>query len=112
MGVLLGLGGVQLLQAIGGDNVGGTFSGTSLGKATSTSNVGSYSVIVTKCELDLLALKAVELLVREHAGHLTARVGTEVEENSRVALSWMPSLWAAKGLTNSSPRGSPSRSRP
>ena len=37
-------------------------------------------------KLDLLALKAVELLVREHAGHLTSAVGTEVEEDSRVAL--------------------------
>ena len=37
-------------------------------------------------KLDLLALKAVELLVREHAGHLTSAVGTEVEEDGRVAL--------------------------
>ena len=37
-------------------------------------------------KLDLLALKAVELLVREHAGHLTSTVGTEVEEDGRVAL--------------------------
>ena len=37
-------------------------------------------------ELDLLALEAVELLVREHAGHLTSAVGTEVEEDGRVAL--------------------------
>ncbi len=50
MGVLLGLGSVQLLQAIGGDNVGQDVLGERLGKATSTSNVGSYSVIVTKCE--------------------------------------------------------------
>ena len=50
MGVLLGLGGVQLLQAIGGDNVGQNVLGERLGEGDLDVNVGSYSVIVTKCE--------------------------------------------------------------
>ena len=37
VGVLLGLGSVQLLQAIGGDNVGQDVLGERLGEATSTS---------------------------------------------------------------------------
>ena len=87
MGVLLGLGGVQLLQAIGSDNVGQNVLGERLGEG----NLDVKRRIVLGHrhkvrQLDLLALKAVELLVREHAGHLTSAVGTEVEEDGRVAL--------------------------
>ena len=85
--VLLGLGGVQLLQAIGGDNVGQDVLGERLGEGdldVKRRIVLGHRHKVRK--LDLLALKAVELLVREHAGHLTSAVGTEVEEDGRVAL--------------------------
>ena len=87
VGVLLGLGGVQLLQAIGGDNVGQDVLGERLGEGDLDIKrriVLGHRHKVRK--LDLLALKAVELLVREHAGHLTSAVGTEVEEDGRVAL--------------------------
>ena len=87
VGVLLGLGGVQLLQAIGGDNVGQDVLGERLGEGdldVKRRVVLGHRHKVRK--LDLLALKAVELLVREHASHLTSAVGTEVEEDGRVAL--------------------------
>ena len=87
VGVLLGLGGVQLLQAIGGDNVGQNVLGERLGEGdldVKRRVVLGHRHKVRK--LDLLALKAVELLVREHASHLTSAVGTEVEEDGRVAL--------------------------
>ena len=85
--VLLGLGGVQLLQAIGCDDVGQNVLRERLGEGDL--DVKRRIVLGHRHkvrELDLLALKAVELLVREHAGHLTGAVGTEVEEDGRVAL--------------------------
>ena len=87
VGVLLGLGGVQLLQAIGGDDVGQDVLRERLGEGDL--HIKRRIVLGHRHKmrkLDLLALKAVELLVREHAGHLTGAVGTEVEEDSRVAL--------------------------
>ena len=78
---------MQLLQAIGGDNVGQDVLGERLGEGdldVKRRIVLGHRHKVRK--LDLLALKAVELLVREHAGHLTSAVGTEVEEDGRVAL--------------------------
>ena len=86
MGVLLGLGGVQLLQAVLGNDVGQDLLREGLGEGNL--DVERRVVLGNRDEVrqgNLLALEAVKALVGEDAGHLAGTVGAEVEEDHRVA---------------------------